>query len=333
LKNPGIGRVNKYTEGSGKKLDLITKSNVDQKRQALLKSIGKGKKEDFRDLYTSSDVKKTLKLITKEGKSIFKKTYDNFLDQHKDLVEKFPEHIILLILINLVSKYYNGEREIEYDSDGIEVDEHDILEEKYKNLGNKPKKDDRNTIVDVINTFIPLRESSRKKTIIALGKGKEDEDSDDVKSWKSFFKKPKVSDVIGHLNQKGVQILRKAWLLMKDKYDHKILTAFLIWYTLGTSEYTSLSERDFEDNLYGVSTLLMDAIDTAEKASKETFKKLFSDWEKVLEKKTIIALGKGKIDIEIDTSDSESDEEKTKKKKAGRKKVGHKKKKPSFTEI
>ena len=41
--------------------------------------------------------------------------------------------------------------------------------------------------------------------------------------------------------------------------------------------------------------------------------------------------GKGKVDIEIDTSDS--DDEMPKKKTAGRKKVGHKKTKPTFTEI
>jgi len=202
--------------------------------------------------------------------------------------------------------------------------------DKYREGAGKKKMDYvHNTNVD------DKREALMKKLMKKSGKGNEDDDdSEDVKSWKSFLNKPTVHDVIDHLTKKGVQILRKAWLFMKDKYDHTILTAFLIYYTLGTEEYISLTSNEFEDNLHGVLTLFKKAMATVNvKTDKETYKKLVSDWEKVLKQKTIIALGKGKVDIEIDTSDSESDDEMPKKKTAGRKKVGHKKTKPTFTEI
>ena len=136
FKNPGLGRVNKYTEGSGVKLDLLSKSNVEKKRQALINSLtkkgkgkidieidtsdsesddevhGAGRKQDLIEFYTSSNVRDAMKLITDKGKQLLKKTINRLLDDYNEDFKK-NEEFYTSYLLKLILQSYGEVKEAE----------------------------------------------------------------------------------------------------------------------------------------------------------------------------------------------------------------------------
>ena len=165
FKNPSLSRVNKYTEGSGKKLDLITKSNVDQKRQALLKSIGKGKidieidtsdsesdkekkggageKKDWIDFYTDPVVKKVFKKLNSDGKKKLKEVFDKLLEKYPKEMEKYLDYTKYFLLYMMV-----GGNTSHIYTTGVSYEFVSSLIDKYANL--KSNDDDESEITNFI---------------------------------------------------------------------------------------------------------------------------------------------------------------------------------------
>jgi hypothetical protein len=330
FKNPGLGRVNKYTEGSGVKLDLLSKSNAEKKRQDLINSLikkgkgkidieidtsdsesddevcGAGRKQDLIEFYTNPYTKNVMKLITAKGKQLLKKTINRLLDDYSEDYKLNEEYYIIYLLQQVLIHHSDVTPEADSLADelsdlGLESSTPNVEEMEdfiIKNLKiNKPKEYDEEEGF----TDLEKPKSGRR----ARGKGKEE----DKKLWVDFFDSF-ISRLYKGLSSKKKKVVKKYYLHLTNKYPkkyHEYIKLELIVLIMG-SFTTEEDENEWSKRIDEQNEELNDDSDELLEINRYI--------EDIVEngiKDIIIALGKKKM--------------------GGRKKVGHKKKKPSFTEI
>jgi hypothetical protein len=349
LKNPK-SRVNVKSEGSG----LLTKSNVNAKRQELLRKLGMGMvcedesssdseneggegkeggagtKADYINFYTNHDVKKVIKFLTDKGKQYLKKTFNRLLEDYKEQVDEREDFIFNYLLARALEQHGDNSFEAtdlenemmeeanKLTSDDPESDvsimEEEIMEFIDKNLkNNKPRFYDaeRNLFLDK-----PKPESGRR----ARGKGKKG-GAGSKGNWINFYTDEDVKEVLKHINPTGKKRLKSAYNELLEKFLEE-----------SVNEYSSLSEIGFIGDECITALLLYPLL------------KYYLVGEKTQEIKSLINKYKLMIEEECDDESEQTDEFKKIIKKhlskpneviiaLGKKKIGHKKKKPSFTEI
>jgi hypothetical protein len=304
-----------------------------ESKKIIIELDGSGNKEDFIEFYTRPDVRDVMKLITDKGKQLLKRVFNSLLDDYKEEFKKKEEMYITYLLEQVLHKHYSAGSAEEAENLADELA--DIIEKEYplddinqvdeielfiaKALKVKPRVYDAEA-----ESFGDIPKSEGRR---ARGKGKRG-GAGSTGNWINFYTDEDVKEVLKHINPTGKKRLKSAYNELLEKFLEE-----------SVNEYSSLAEIGFIGDECITALLLYPLL------------KYYLVGEKTQEIKSLINKYKKMIEDECDDESEQTDEFKKvinkhlskpkhiiidlegEGKKGGKKKIGHKKKKPTFTEI